>query len=159
MLLIPFSLSCSLFSEFQSCQLCLAFKGDGLCSFSIQRGSSSLSKNNMRSSAYGQSHSPVLWSSLPSAAQNNICCAPFLKHSLVLTSTIRHSTLSFSVFHLQFHSYYYVFPPRLLQGKYTYTKLSRLFSSLTLIRSYVSVCYCLNACGHFRLRWTCCFPG
>lgn len=86
-------------------------QGDGLCSFSIQRGSSSISKNNMRSSAYGQIHSFVLWSSLPPAAQNNICCPPFLKHSSVLTSTIMHTTFSFSIFHLQFHSFVFFFFP------------------------------------------------
>lgn len=87
-------------------------QGDGLCSFSIQRRSSSISKNNMDSSAYGQIHSSVLWSSLPSAGQNNICCPPSFRHSSILTSSIRHTiSASESFFHLWFLSY--SSPPRL----------------------------------------------
>lgn len=74
---------------------CLESLNHVIALYSSQGGelcSSSISQNNVGFSAYGQIPSPVLWSSLPSAGQNNTCCSPSPRHSSVLTSSTRHFT-------------------------------------------------------------------
>lgn len=117
------------------------------CAALVFRGSCNISKNNVGSSASGQIHSPVLWSSLQSAGQNNIHCLPSPRHSSVLTSSIRHAiSVSESLFCLWFCPYFFF--PRSLKDKDASPRLSWLFFSPTQPSSYVSVCYFLNGYGH-----------